>query len=108
METREYLHGPLEAVGPGLGCVVFGGARERDLAAELASFGAAVALLTDAEVADRRPAASGATIELPQVSDLAAPILQILPVQLLVDSLARLRGLEIGKLRRHQPDTKVI
>ena len=35
METREYLHGPLEAVTPEFGCVVFGRDREQGLAAEL-------------------------------------------------------------------------
>jgi glucosamine 6-phosphate synthetase-like amidotransferase/phosphosugar isomerase protein len=48
------------------------------------------------------------TIEIPHVPDLVAPILQILPVQLLIDHVARLRGLEIGKLRRQQADTKVV
>jgi hypothetical protein len=38
---------------------------------------------------------------------VAAPILQILPVQLLVDEVAARRGLSIGELRRHQDDTKV-
>lgn len=104
METREYLHGPLEAVEPDFGAVVFGGARERDLAAELVSVGAAVALVGDAEVVGPDGAV---TIELPRVSALAAPILQILPVQLLVDRLAPLRGLEVGALRRQQHDTKV-
>jgi glucosamine--fructose-6-phosphate aminotransferase (isomerizing) len=104
METREYLHGPLEAVAPGLGCVLFGGERELSLATELVSFGATVALLSDTP--DGR--ASGvSTIELPPVPELAAPILQILPVQLLVDRIAQLRGLEIGNLRRQQDDTKV-
>jgi glucosamine--fructose-6-phosphate aminotransferase (isomerizing) len=104
MDTREYLHGPLEAVAPGFGCVLFGGEREQSLATELVSFGATVALLSDAPgggVSDE------ATIELPPVPELAAPILQILPVQLLVDRVAALRGLEIGKLRRQQDDTKV-
>jgi hypothetical protein len=41
------------------------------------------------------------------VPELAATILQILPVQLLVDAVAKLRGLEVGKLRRQQDDTKV-
>ena len=40
METREYLHGPLEAVAPGFGAVVFGRRRERELARALATFGA--------------------------------------------------------------------
>jgi hypothetical protein len=34
-------------------------------------------------------------------------VLQILPVQLLVEHTARLRGLTIGALRRQQHDTKV-
>jgi glutamine---fructose-6-phosphate transaminase (isomerizing) len=101
MDTREYLHGPLEAVDDRFGCVVFGRRREQRLAAELRSFGATVALLTDL------PDGEGATFELPSVSMLAAPVLQILLVQLLVEHIARLRGLEIGTLRRQQDDTKV-
>jgi glutamine---fructose-6-phosphate transaminase (isomerizing) len=98
METREYLHGPLEAVSDEFGCIVFGRRREHELAAALGSFGATVALISD----------TGApTIELPPVPAVAAPILQILPAQLLVDHVARLRSLEIGKLRRQQQDTKV-
>ncbi len=104
METREYLHGPLEAVAPGFGAIVFGRLREHGLAAELASFGATVALVSDR--ATRTGDGVGA-IELPEVAALAAPILQILPVQLLVDHVARRRGLTIGELRRHQDDTKV-
>jgi glucosamine--fructose-6-phosphate aminotransferase (isomerizing) len=104
METREYLHGPLEAVADGFGCVVFGRERELELAAELASFGASVTLITDQGGA---AASRVHAIEIPDIAGLAAPILQILPVQLLIDHLAHMRGLEIGKLRRHQPDTKV-
>jgi glucosamine--fructose-6-phosphate aminotransferase (isomerizing) len=100
METREYLHGPLEAVAPGFGAVIFGRERERSLALEMASFGAQVAL-----VGDRNGGVPG--FSLPEVPPIAAPILQILPVQLLVSELAGRRGLTIGELRRHQDDTKV-
>jgi glucosamine--fructose-6-phosphate aminotransferase (isomerizing) len=103
METREYLHGPLEAVTEGFGCVLFGKERESELAAEPASFGARTMLITE-EGSYR--GAEPDEIRIPSASSLAAPILQILPVQLLVDDLARLRGIEIGKLRRQQPDTK--
>jgi glutamine---fructose-6-phosphate transaminase (isomerizing) len=104
METRQYLHGPLEAVHANFGCVVFGGERERDLAAELVSFGAAVALISDRAGA----AGSGAaTVQLPPVPELAAPILQIIPVQLLIERLAEMRGITIGDLHRQQHDTKV-
>jgi glucosamine--fructose-6-phosphate aminotransferase (isomerizing) len=105
METRQYLHGPLEAVDAGFGCVVFGREREMELAAELVSYGARVVLISD----QGAPAPPGVhAIEIPPVSNLAAAsILQILPVQLLIDHVARLRGLEIGALRRQQADTKV-
>jgi glucosamine--fructose-6-phosphate aminotransferase (isomerizing) len=103
METREYLHGPLEAVSDAFGCVVFGRRREWELATALASYGATVALITDSDA----DAGDATVIELQSVPVLAAPILQILPVQLLVDHVARVRGLEIGKLRRQQQDTKV-
>lgn len=100
MDTREYLHGPLEAVAPGFGAVVFGRERERSLAASMASFGAEVLL-----VGDRNADVPG--VALPEVPPIAAPILQILPVQLLVDDVAERRGLTIGELPRHQDDTKV-
>jgi glucosamine--fructose-6-phosphate aminotransferase (isomerizing) len=101
MDTREYLHGPLEAVAPGFGAVVFGRERERSLAESMASFGAEVLL-----VGDRNAEVGG--VALPEVSPTAAPILQILPAQLLVDEVAERRGLTIGELRRHQDDTKVV
>lgn len=104
METREYLHGPLEAVEDGFGCVLFGREREQELAAELASFGAQVAVITDQGTAR---CASDDLVEIPPAPILAAPILQILPVQLLISHVARLRGAPIGSLRRRQPDTKV-
>lgn len=100
MDTREYLHGPLEAVAPGFGAVVFGRERERALAESMSSFGAEVLL-----VGDRNADVPGLT--LPELPPIAAPILQILPVQLLVDAVADRRGLTIGELRRHQDDTKV-
>jgi glutamine---fructose-6-phosphate transaminase (isomerizing) len=104
METREYLHGPLEAVARDFGCVVFGRDREQGLAAELGSFGATVALISDTAPQE----IDGVhVIGLPRVPRLAAPILQILPVQLLVEHTARRRGLEIAALTRHQQDTKV-
>jgi fructoselysine-6-P-deglycase FrlB-like protein len=104
METREYLLGPLEPVDEGFGCIVFGREREHVLAHSLAGYGAVTLLITDRLAADP----SGATvIKLPEVAPLAAPILQILPVQLLVERVAARRGLAIGPLTRQQDDTKV-
>ena len=100
MDTREYLHGPLEAVAPGFGAVIFGRERERSLAESMSGFGAEVLL-----VGDRNADVPG--VALPEVAPIAAPVLQILPAQLLVDEVASRRGLTIGELRRHQDDTKV-
>jgi glutamine---fructose-6-phosphate transaminase (isomerizing) len=106
METRQYLHGPMESVADGLGAIVFGGERERELAAELSSYGATVALIGEAGAVNGVGDTVG-VLGLPDVSPTAAPILQILPVQLLAERVAGIRGLPIGELRRSQRDTKV-
>ena len=69
----------------------------------MASYGAQVALVSDG----RRRRQRGHRVRAPRGAAVAAPILQILPVQLLVDEVAGRRGLTIGELRRHQDDTKV-
>jgi glucosamine--fructose-6-phosphate aminotransferase (isomerizing) len=103
MGTREYLHGPMESAASGLGAIVFGAEREARLAADLRSFGAEVVLVGEPGVAAADP--GGLTI--PPARALMRPILQILPVQLLAERVARLRDLPIGELRRSQADTKV-
>ena len=103
-ETRQYLHGPLESAGPGLGCVLFGSGRELTLASSLLSYGASVVLVSD------RPSAAAvcpSAFVIPAVGELAAPILEILPIQLTAAYLAAARRVSIGTLRRIQPDTKV-
>jgi fructoselysine-6-P-deglycase FrlB-like protein len=108
METRQYLHGPMESVAAGLGAIVFGAERERALATELTSYGATVLLIGETEAVSGSAAGDGvAVLGLPDASPTAAPILQILPVQLLAERVAGIRGLPIGELRRSQRDTKV-
>lgn len=102
-ETRQYLHGPLEAARAGFCCLLFGRERERELAEALAGYGAAVSLIT----ADQGPAPFGVhTIRVAEVGELAAPIVQIVPVQLAVASAAATLGLPVRELTRQQPDTK--
>lgn len=103
-ETRQYLHGPLESAGRGLGCVLFGSGRELSLASSLLSYGASVAQVTDRQtgISTRSNA-----FVIPRVQELAAPILEILPVQLIATHLAAVRGVTIGQLDRQQRDTKI-
>ena len=91
-ETRQYLHGPLESVAHGFGAVLFGADRELRLAQTLAGYGASVATV-------------GKGADFLVEPD---PILQILPMQLLVQFVAELRGLRVDSLAREQDDTKVI
>jgi glutamine---fructose-6-phosphate transaminase (isomerizing) len=89
-ETRQYLHGPLESVADGFGAVLFGAERELALAHALTGYGAAVATI-------------GKGADFLVEPD---PILQILPMQLLVQCVAELRGLRVDSLAREQDDTK--
>jgi glutamine---fructose-6-phosphate transaminase (isomerizing) len=90
-ETRQYLHGPMESVVDGFGAVLFGAEREQQLAQTLSGYGATVATI-------------GKGADFLVESD---PILQILPMQLLVQCIADLRGLRVDALAREQDDTKV-
>jgi glutamine---fructose-6-phosphate transaminase (isomerizing) len=102
-ETRQYLHGPLESVGGGFCCVLFGAERELELAGSLAGYGAAACVIT----AEDGPAPFGAhVIRIAAAAELAAPILQILPVQLAVAKAAQSLGLPVRELERQQADTK--
>ena len=102
-ETRQYLHGELECVDEGFGCVVFGGGRELELAGTLASYGAATCLIGPQPA----PEAAVMSFVLPEVIEPATPILEILPVQLVVLHAAAALGLPVQALRRAQEDTKV-
>jgi glucosamine--fructose-6-phosphate aminotransferase (isomerizing) len=114
--TREYLHGPLETAGPGRAVLLFGSghsARETSLAADLAGYGARVALVTDT-VSSGLAIASAATepepgvtvVRLPTMDGLAGCALAILPVQLAAHALAERAGRPIV-LRYMPADTKL-
>jgi glucosamine--fructose-6-phosphate aminotransferase (isomerizing) len=102
-ETRQYLHGPLEAVGEGFCCVLFGAGREVELAHALTSFGATVCAIGAVPMSASEQIYA---FRIDEVTEPATPILQILPVQLAVSHAAGVLGLPVERLRREQPDTK--
>lgn len=108
-ETYQYLHGPVEAAGPGLALLITGGEREARLAAQMAGAGAAVVLVTAAPLAGGTvPEVPGlAVFGLPAVAPVAEAILGILPAQAIAGALADAAGLPDGEFRFHQDDTKV-
>jgi len=117
-ETYQYLHGPIEAAGPGLGLLIIGGAREARLAASLAGTGAEILLITDLDDAGMTAAglsaaglgatAPGLTVfRVPGRDDATLATLGILPLQTISGALAEAAGLPDGEFRFHQDDTKV-
>ena len=103
-ETYQYLHGPMEPQGPGVGCVVVGDHREVEVARYLAATGTPTVLLTSALV-DAGPGL--VVVDVPQLPIMSRSVLQVLPLQLLVGQMATMGGLQIGDFRYHQADTKV-
>jgi len=117
-ETYQYLHGPIEAAGPGKALVVIGGAREARLADDMAAAGATVLLVATGHAGQEtsgeggpvvfRLSRAGAT-ELPAAGsvDLAQAVLAILPLETISGVLADDRECVDGEFLYHQDDTKV-
>jgi glutamine---fructose-6-phosphate transaminase (isomerizing) len=92
-----FRHGPIEIVQPGLGVVVFaapGPAYDSScqLAQELHRYGASVLLVEDGYA--RLPAEPGPGDHLAEPH--LTPLLDIVPIQIFVEALARARGLAPG------------
>jgi glutamine---fructose-6-phosphate transaminase (isomerizing) len=110
-ETYQYLHGPIEAAGPGHGLLIIGGVREARLAASMAGAGAAVVLITPLEQAGLAAAGLGPgrvpVFALPTAGTAAETILAVLPLQAISAALADAAGHPDGVFRHRQHDTKV-
>ncbi|MCW3844965.1 SIS domain-containing protein [Micromonospora yasonensis] len=103
--VREYLHGPVEAAGPGRVALLFGAGRALALALDLARFGTRVVLVSGAD-ADLPRHDNLLVVRLPPVAGLGGCVLDILPVQLAAYVLARRAGRPI-ELRHMPADTKL-
>jgi glucosamine--fructose-6-phosphate aminotransferase (isomerizing) len=103
-ETYQYLHGPMEAQNSSTGCILFGGAREIALAQYAARRDITSVLITEADVAEEP---NLTVLRLPTLPPFSAAVMQILPSQLLVGELTRLRGIELDEFIYDQDDTKV-
>jgi fructoselysine-6-P-deglycase FrlB-like protein len=103
MGTRQYLHGSMESAGDGVH-VLFGDAREAEVAATLAAAGHQAILVTSQDVA---PGPNLGTIRLPARPPAQRVILEALAMQILVAAVARERALEIEEFVFHNADTKV-
>lgn len=103
-DTYQYLHGPMEWIDRTGVCILFGCGREISLAQYVADAGAKTLLVTSSNVA---PGPGVQRIRLPEVSEAATSVLEILPMQHAVGGLAQAQGIAIEGFRYRQEDTKV-
>jgi len=98
MNAADFRHGPLELVSSRLTVIIFEGAERtaglnRDLALDITRYGGHVLWIAP-ELDLTLP-----TLLLPAVSDLARPLVEILPLQMLSLVMAQRKGIEPGIFR---------
>ena len=105
-DTRHYLHGPMEAMDPATGVILFGDGRELRLARQLDDIGCPVLLVTASQAVED---SGGLTVvRVPATDDrISRGILDILSAQLLAAELSDPAGLTDVTFRYPQTDTKV-
>jgi glucosamine--fructose-6-phosphate aminotransferase (isomerizing) len=98
MHAADFRHGPLEIVSEGFAALIFAGAGpasalNRDLAREIIGYGGNAIWL------DSAPDPEIPTILFPKASELARPLVEILPMQMLTLAMANRKNIEAGKFR---------
>jgi glucosamine--fructose-6-phosphate aminotransferase (isomerizing) len=103
MDTRSYLHGPMDCAGSSTTHVLIGRAREGLLADQLSEKGVPILLITDEDVT-----ASAATIvRIPRLTAVQRSVLEVALMQRLVQHTADAFGRNIEDRAFTRYDTKV-
>jgi glucosamine--fructose-6-phosphate aminotransferase (isomerizing) len=104
LSTRTYLHGSMESASPEGVHVLFGAERELEVARMLTAAGDRVILVTGDDV----PESDGLhVITLPKAAPAQRAVLEAVAMQVLVEAVARARGVEIEEFVFFHDDTKV-
>jgi glucosamine--fructose-6-phosphate aminotransferase (isomerizing) len=98
MNVADFRHGPLELASPRLTILMLEGAPQtaklnRDFALEVAGLGSKVLWLAS------QPDPNLPTLLLPSVDEIAHPLVEVLPLQILSIVMAQRNGFEPGKFR---------
>lgn len=102
MDTRSYLHGPMDCAGPATAHVLIGRAREGLLADQLSEKQVPILLITDDDVA-----ASATIIRIPHLGAVQRSVLEVALMQRLVQHTADAFGRNIEDRAFTRYDTKV-
>ncbi|MCL1897568.1 MAG: hypothetical protein FWG16_01930 [Micrococcales bacterium] len=106
--TRQYLHGPMEALRPGGGVVLFGGQREAELASQVQAAGQVAIQIVVGSDGSQLSGGSGQVVHFDHpATGLNRMAVQVVLSQLIAIELAKLRGVAPGQWRFPQPDTKL-
>lgn len=105
MNSADFRHGPLELVSADLTAMVFEGAARtarlnRELALEIVRLGGRAFWLS------QKPDSELPTLRLPEVDEIALPLVEILPLQMLTLLMAQRQGVEAGQFRHVQKITQ--
>ena len=105
--TRQYLHGSMESAGNSVH-LLFGGAREAEVAGTLAAAGhRAIMVTSDPSLGGAAAVPGVALVRLPATTEAQQAILEVLTMQILVAAVAERRGVDIEDFVFHNSDTKV-
>lgn len=99
----QFRHGPLEITGKSHAAIIFSPngktqSLNQKLAVELAGYGSTTILVTDKIIKDQPK--NLIVIGIPQVKEELSPLLQIIPLELITDALASLKGISIGEFEK--------
>lgn len=105
MSAAQFRHGPIEIAAQGHLCIVFAPLGStftllRKLSEELLGFGTRVVLVTDTQESLRHRAEGFFAARHPRLDEDLAPLVNLLPIQLLAASRAEQQGLEPGQLSK--------
>ena len=99
MNAGEFRHGPLELADPDLTLIILEGDKKiaglnLALGEEVIEYGSSVIWIGN------HPAPSFKSLQIPDVAEIALPLAELLPMQLIAQVLSTRKNLEAGKFRR--------
>jgi glucosamine--fructose-6-phosphate aminotransferase (isomerizing) len=102
MDTRSYLHGPMDCAGPATSHVLLGRAREGLLAEQLSEKGVPILLITDEDID-----APASVLRIPSLPAAQRSVIEVALLQRLVQHTATALGRDIEVRAFTRYDTKV-
>ncbi len=99
MNAAEFRHGPLELADSDLTLIILEGDKKTakfnlSLGEEVLEYGSSVIWIGN------HPASSFKSLQIPDVAEIALPLAELMPIQLIAQVLSTRKGLDAGKFRR--------